>query len=160
MLNGFSNIEISPEAVGHKDGTVQLYVSPVSSGRHSATVRRGDGGKSIVISMERLDSMIPPGTKVDLVKSDTEGGDMDVMRGAGRVIKENPGIVWAMEVWPTGLKKIGESVDSLFGLARENGFRKATMLDEKGKREVDIQEPGVVREYCRWHNGCNVVFRK
>jgi FkbM family methyltransferase len=161
-LNGFSNIEIAPEAMGHKDGTVKLYVSPVSSGRHSATVLRSDGGKSITVSMERLDSLIPPKTKIDLVKTDTEGGDMDVMRGAGRVIRENPDIVWTMEVWPTGLKKIGENVDSLFGLAIENGFRRATMLDEKGKREVEISYmlPDAVKEYCRWHNGCNVVFRK
>jgi FkbM family methyltransferase len=162
MLNGYQNVTLILGAAGNRNGITDLYVSGISSGSHSVAVDRADGGHKVKVPIFTLDNILPQGTPVHLVKSDTEGNDMDVMRGARRVIRENRNIVWTMEVWPSGLSKINESVDSLFALVRANGFTRAVMMDERGGVfvPVDISNPDTVRNYTKWHNSCNVIFTK
>jgi FkbM family methyltransferase len=60
----------------------------------SGLVRRADlppaeRTEPITVRVERLDDLIPAGTPVALVKIDVEGAEVNILRGADRVLREN-----------------------------------------------------------------------
>jgi FkbM family methyltransferase len=49
--------------------------------------------EQIEVEVQMLDEVIPPNTRIDLIKIDVEGGEFGVLKGAKRVITENNCIV-------------------------------------------------------------------
>src|SRR5262249_38968830 len=47
------------------------------------------------------------GERVDLLKLDIQGYELHALRGAKRIINENPDIKLLLEFWPYGLKQAG-----------------------------------------------------
>ena len=57
--------------------------------------------------MVALEDYFKPGERVDLIKIDIQGFELHALRGAKRVIQENPEIKLLLEFWPYGLKQAG-----------------------------------------------------
>jgi FkbM family methyltransferase len=161
-LNNYKNIKILEVAVGNEDKMVDFFISGISPGRHSTVTTRYDGGHTIQVQMKRLDDIIPFNVKIDFIKSDTEGRDMDVMLGARRIIDRNPKIKWLMEIWPDGLHTMNLKIKDVFDAARSCGFKTAQMVDDNRKTVImlDMDNPVHLYKYTKHRNGANVLLEK
>ncbi len=159
-LNNFNNIDVIELAAGNEEKLVDFYISGISPGRHSTVTGRNDGGYVVKVPMKRLDDIIH--MKIDFVKTDTEGRDIDVMLGARRIIRENPRIKWLTEVWPDGLRKINKSVKDVFDVARVCGFTTAEMVDDQKKTVImlDMDNPIHLINYTKHRNGANILLSR
>jgi len=85
-LNKVTNVKAFNTALGNVDGTTKLYVGSHAGG-HSVVFERG---KPINVKISRLDTVVDElGLgKVDLIKIDTEGAELDIMKGALNTIRK------------------------------------------------------------------------
>lgn len=84
-LNGCANVTVRPVAVGAEAGKLRFQVS--DGGDTVLTRDRGGEGELVEIDCVRLDDEID---RVDFLKLDVEGADLQAMIGARRVISQRP----------------------------------------------------------------------
>jgi FkbM family methyltransferase len=117
---GLSNVRLTQAVVGERSGECKLYVSDKLNVDHRAYKADGDSRRAIPIQMVALDDYFKPGQRVDLIKMDIQGYELHALRGAQRVLQENPDINLLLEFWPAGLAQAGvrweELVELLQGL--------------------------------------------
>ena len=89
----FPSVDVYNHALGNTRGEAVFYVvpdSPALSGLNARTFIAPDKPRQeIVVSVERLDSIIPHDVKIDLIKIDVEGAEGLVIDGAIETIKRN-----------------------------------------------------------------------
>ena len=73
--------------------------------------------------MIALDDYFKPGARVDLIKMDIQGYEVNALRGADRVLADNPDIRLLFEFWPYGLKQAGASWVELIEALEQKGMR-------------------------------------
>ena len=91
LTRRYSNVHVSQAAVGERSGRSELYLSDTLNVDHrtyltEATLRAG----VVQIEMVALDDYFKPGQRVDLIKMDIQGYELHALRGAGRVLADNP----------------------------------------------------------------------
>lgn len=88
---------ILPYALSDKKGTTTFnYVknAPAYSGINKRTYEVANPDiEEITVEMMRLDDCIPPGLPIFFIKIDVEGGELGVLKGAERIIKESKPII-------------------------------------------------------------------
>jgi FkbM family methyltransferase len=115
-INGFSGIvELHGAAVSSKAGVQRLHLGKWS-GHHSLySLEENDmSGKDVDVAIVRLDEAIPLHTKIDCIKIDVEGAELEVLEGAKHFIKANPDIVLIVEFGPSHLRRVGIGIDEWF----------------------------------------------
>jgi hypothetical protein len=115
-----------PSAVGERTGNVKLYASAEMNVDHR-TFDSGDGRKSIDVPLVALDDYFPPGHRIDFMKIDVQGYEMNVLRGARRILTENFDVKILMEFWPFGLKKASVNSDEVMLFLKSLGFSIASV---------------------------------
>jgi len=103
------NVRLSQAAVGESSRRSRLYISDKLNVDHRAYVPEGESRHTVPIEMIALDDYFKPGERVDLIKMDIQGYELHALRGANRVLADNPGIKLLFEFWPYGLKQAGAS---------------------------------------------------
>jgi FkbM family methyltransferase len=103
------NVRLSQAAVGESSRRSTLYLSDKLNVDHRTYMQEGDSGGTVPIEMVALDDYFKPGARVDLIKIDIQGYELHALRGANRVLADNPGIKLLFEFWPYGLKQAGAS---------------------------------------------------
>jgi FkbM family methyltransferase len=76
---------------------------------------------TIEVKLETLDTAVGA-SRVDLIKIDTEGNEVGVLRGAIRTLKNNPDVKLLIELNPDCLRAGSSSVEELLDLIYELGF--------------------------------------
>ena len=123
------NVCPCPSAVGERSGETMFYVSDELNVDHRAYATEGDTRRAVQVGMVALDDYFKPGERIDLLKLDIQGYEHHALKGAKRIISENPDIKLLLEFWPYGLKQAGanwrELIEMLEKLAMNIMFVRA-----------------------------------
>jgi len=107
--------------VGECSGKAELYLSDKLNVDHRTYATEGDLRRAIQIDIVALDDFFEPGQRVDLIKMDIQGYELHALRGANRVLADNPAAKLLLEFWPYGLKRAGTGwMDLLATLESKN----------------------------------------
>lgn len=151
ILNQFENIHPYQVAVSNKDGEAQLFVSNVSSGRHSIAYDRKIKCKKVPVKTVCLDSIF---SWADFIKIDTEGNDMQVIEGAQKLINEETMVM--MELYPEGFEAVGYTTESAYDQLKSI-FSHIYLVNEWEQLLQEFELPGIL-DYIKKHGqGCNLL---
>ena len=124
--NKAHNVQTFNCALGSETGAMTLHRSLLNSGDNRlAQASSGTGLRETVqIRVETLDGMLA-GQRIDLVKMDVQGWEMEVLRGMEQLLDDprNEDLTIYFEYWPRGLTEAGSNPMELLSFLREKGFR-------------------------------------
>jgi FkbM family methyltransferase len=141
------NVRLSQAAVGEHSGNSELYLSDKLNVDHRAYMANGDSRRTVPIEIVALDDYFKPGERVDLIKMDIQGYELHALRGANRVLEDNPEIKLLIEFWPYGLKQAGANWVDLIAALEEKG-----MVTRQVSSEGLIPfHPGSTSESADWY---------
>jgi FkbM family methyltransferase len=142
-----ANVRANRAAVGEHTGESKLYLSDDLNVDHRAYAPREDSRRAILIEMVALDDYFKPGETVNLIKLDVQGYELHALRGAQRVLQENPGIKLLFEFWPYGLKQAGAEWRNLLASLEQYGFA-VRQLCKDGLKALPLE---TVEESPEWY---------
>ena len=106
-MRKLANVRLCQAAVGECSGRSKLYVSDKLNVDHRTYATDGDSRCAVPIDIIALDDYFEPDQHVDLIKMDIQGYELHALRGANRVLADNPDAKLLLEFWPYGLKQAG-----------------------------------------------------
>lgn len=106
LARRFPDMTVHNVAVGDRAGEVSFFENLANPGYSSITDRTGRGKtREIRVTSARLDDLLPEGARVDFVKIDVEGHELEALRGGARFLRRFA---------PTILFEAGAIVDADF----------------------------------------------
>src|SRR6266480_797 len=142
-----AKVRLSRAAVGECSGRSKLYVSDKLNVDHRTYLADGDSRDAVPIDIVALDDYFEPGQRVDLIKMDIQGYELQALRGAARVLKENPDINLLLEFWPSGLEQAGVGWEGLVELLQSLNMD-LTLVRSCGLVSFDAHD---VRKDISWY---------
>jgi FkbM family methyltransferase len=139
-LNGYRNIRTFALALSDSDGTSRLRLAP-KSGAHTLSPDQKIGNNTVPVTATTLDSLLDRSAiaKVDLIKIDVQGWELQVLRGARRTLRSNPAAVLLLDLpkQPGKRSAIGEYATELgLRLYRDFEFSAPTTTVPPGVTEI------------------------
>jgi len=146
-MHKLSNVHVSQAAVGERSGRSTLYLSDKLNVDHRVYLAEEDSRRSVAIEMAALDDYFKPSERVDLIKIDVPGYELHALRGAKRVLHENPALKLLLAFWPYRLEQAGTGWEKLIEMLR--GLSMDLMLvTTKGVIPFDARD---VRSDVSWY---------
>jgi FkbM family methyltransferase len=124
LLNTFENIEVLPIGLGNEKGTFKLIVdTPSNRGTNKISYANKDNKTSETVLVDILDNVIIDKEidKINLVKIDVEGFEMNVLNGAVKFLQRDQPILF-IEVNDENLKMAGSSAKELVTFLMERNY--------------------------------------
>ncbi|MBA3831341.1 MAG: FkbM family methyltransferase [Chthoniobacterales bacterium] len=112
-LASSSNVQVNQLAVSDKSEETTLYISNDLNVDHRVYPTSGMPRQTVTIRSTTLDDYFRPGERVNLIKMDVQGYELHALRGAERVLADNPSLKLLLEYWPHGLQQAGASAAEL-----------------------------------------------
>jgi FkbM family methyltransferase len=137
-MNGFSSItEFHQAAVSNTTGKQKLFIG-ATSGHHSLFVLEpslNNAQDSVEVPLVRLDGVIASGQRIDLMKIDVEGSELNVIEGGTSLIACNSDIALIVEFGPSHLRRTGHTPSQWFKLFNQLGLDYRVINNETGVLE-------------------------
>tara|TARA_R110002020_G_scaffold367683_1_gene579526 strand:+ start:14066 stop:15325 length:1260 start_codon:yes stop_codon:yes gene_type:complete len=153
--NGMHHVSLHACAIGSHDGEVSFNVAQTIG--HSSLYDLGSESlvrEKITVAMKMLDTAIASDADVNLIKIDVEGAELDVIRGAKRILSQSTDCAIVAECGPSHLRRIHVSLQDWIGEFTSLGYEGYT-----------IQEPGghidpLNMQWLAGQESVNIVFVK
>lgn len=127
-LNGLAWVEVRDQAVGETPGRLTFHVSDIIGHSSLYALPEAEEARTVEVEVVRLDD-VAPAKRMDVVKIDVEGAELDVLAGMKGVIAKNPDLAIVAEFGPEHLKRVGQTPAQWFKAFADAGF-KAYIIDE------------------------------
>jgi FkbM family methyltransferase len=114
-------------ALGAAAGRTVFYRSALNCGDNRLG-GLGWEGQGVEVSLARLDDLLPA-PRLDFIKMDVQGYELQALRGMNRVFAENPGLRLYLEFWPAGLRAAGTEPEELLDFLFAKGLRVWSVAD-------------------------------
>lgn len=145
VLNNVPYVTIHPQAVSDRSELVTFYRCADNDGGHAvwnpgmveANTKSRSNPSALTVRTVRLDDVIHGAVR--LIKTDTEGHDFAVLRGAEALMAQHHPAVIA-EIHRFGLEQCGDSEDALRDWMRTRGYRETLLLDHQPSRAITAKE--------------------
>jgi FkbM family methyltransferase len=115
----FPAVEVHEVALSDRSGTAEfqhVVSNPGYSGfRRRSYVRPDESIETIQVEVRPLDDIVPVGRRVDFMKVDVEGAELEVLRGARRILSSNKPYV-VFEHGQGGAPHYGTTPEDVFDL--------------------------------------------
>ena len=151
-------ISVMAAAVGEREGSASLFVSPADSSINSLARANADvlgppdAAQPLTVPTVSLDRFVlQDGARLpDVVKIDVQGAEMLVLGGAQQVLSHRPLKIF-FEFWPFGLQQLGTQPVELLELLIEKGF---TLRSLGRGQEAPLTTPAAAARFVqRWNPG-------
>jgi len=116
---GEDTVRLENISLGSKTGTALLHLGGFNSGNNR--IVQSPYASWVRVSLSRLDDILPD-VRVDWIKMDVQGWEIDVLRGMQETLRRNPSICLYFEFWAAGLRRAGEDPATLTELLQASGF--------------------------------------
>ncbi|MGD9509563.1 MAG: FkbM family methyltransferase [Geminicoccaceae bacterium] len=124
ILNGCTNVELQPVALGARSGRGQLYLGQDNLGDHR--LHPVAGREACAVDVVRLDDC-QGGDRLDFLKLDTQGSEAAILSGAIETIRANADrLICLMEVSPRLSEAAGHGREEMLALLAGLGARAFT----------------------------------
>lgn len=121
VAKDLANVVVYAKAVGPKDETLTLYVSHRLNVDHR-TYKPETYDRGVEMEAVAIDTLFPLGSKIDFIKMDIQGFEMQAVQGMRRTLEQNRNVKILSEFWPYGLKRAGSSAEEYFNFLERMGF--------------------------------------
>ncbi len=142
-INGFLDRAIAiPKAVFDRSCCIEFGVALKHMG-NSGVFTFGtfdEPAKRISVEAVALDDFFAQNKKINLIKIDAEGSEFFVLKGAQRVIAENPELIIIMEFVPKKKNIIGFDPGEALAQLTDRGFHIYRINEDGSLRKVSVNE--------------------
>jgi FkbM family methyltransferase len=127
-LNGLAWVEVRDQAVGAEAGQLTFHVSDIIGHSSLYALPEAEEARTIQVEVVRLDD-VASAKRMDVVKIDVEGAELDVLAGMSGLIAKNKDLAIVAEFGPEHLTRVGQTPVQWFKAFTDAGF-KAYIIDE------------------------------
>lgn len=120
---GAACVRLHALAAWSHDGELRLDRSEGNRGDHrTLPLDACASERSVLVRCAKLDTLCAEHARVDFVKLDAQGAELEILRGAADVVARSPGIRLLCEVCPPLLQRLGGSAQTLFDWTEAHGL--------------------------------------
>ncbi len=156
-LAGASEVEVIPQAVGSKRGSMWLYkYNTTASVANVAHLGVEPLGRELV-EVTTLDDVFRHRGPVSLIKIDADGLDFGVLRGAeGTLARDGPVVHFELVPYTLDEFRSYVPVEGL-GWLQGTGYRRLTCFQPNGEVIETTEDPAQVIAWAEQHGYCDVL---
>lgn len=146
-IAGLPQVTAIRAAIARKSGELKLFIADDLNVDHH-TYDDGEGRRAVSVPAISIDEYVESGARVDVIKIDIQGAELEALEGAHRVMTENSDIQILVEFWPYGMRRAGAEPQHLLSLLSQLGFqwravgrdvaRDAMLIDDHPDRYTNL----------------------
>jgi FkbM family methyltransferase len=119
--NRANNVRFFQAAAASHAARLSLQPGLFNRGDNQILRAGRSGTGTIDVEAISLDEAIPE-QQLDLLKIDVQGYEVEVLKGAQRILQINPDLLIYIEFWPHGLHKAGSDPEEMLDILHSAGF--------------------------------------
>jgi FkbM family methyltransferase len=150
--NGRENVSLFNAAVASQPGKLSLQAGRFNRGDNRIVSGQTRRPGAVEVDAISLDNAVPE-RKLNLLKVDVQGFEVQVLDGARRLLESNSDLLILLEFWPHGLRLAGHGPEKLLDILHKAGFSMFRLLP------TSDCEPFIYRanDWNRPSQFCNLV---